>query len=133
MKRSWFGLCLLLALLAGSLAVTWAMDRMHAPVAADLKQAAQAALAGDWDQADRLCLSAAEYWESRNRIRGCLADHGPQEAVDASLAAVEVYRTARERVAFAAACADAARQVEAMGEAHGLYWWNVLAFLPFSG
>ena len=36
MKRSWFGLGLLAVLLAGGLLVTWAMERIHEPVARDL-------------------------------------------------------------------------------------------------
>ena len=41
MKRCWFGLGLLVVILAISLGVTWGMVKIHEPIAADLRQAAQ--------------------------------------------------------------------------------------------
>ena len=47
MKRCWFGAGLLIALLVVSLGVTWGMDKIHEPIAADLNQAAECAELGD--------------------------------------------------------------------------------------
>ena len=52
MKRCWFGAGLLIVLLAVSLGVTWGMDKIHEPIAADLKQAAECAELGDWHNAE---------------------------------------------------------------------------------
>lgn len=124
MKRSWIGLIVLLVLLACSLLVTWAMDTIHDPIAEDLEQAAECALLGDWGNANRFCRRAAEAWEEWNHFRSCFADHTPVEEIQAELSAIEVYRAAQENVAFAAACAETAEKIEAVGDAHGLLWWN---------
>lgn len=124
MKRSWFGLGLLVVLLAGGLLVTWAMDRIHGPVARDLITAGEYALAGDWEQAQQLSRQAKECWEKNGKLRACFADHEPMEEIDACFAQLEVYCRMKEETAFAAACGETARKVEAMGEAHGLKWEN---------
>ena len=126
MKRSWIGLFLLLLLLAAALGATWGMERIHTPIARELEQAAELALEGDWERADALSTDADRRWQRWAHFRGCLADHTPMEEIDGLLAQLEVFRKAREDSDFAAACACAARKVEAMGQAHGLSWWNVL-------
>ncbi len=126
MRRSRIGFFLLLVLLAGALGVTWGMEKIHEPIARELEQAADRALAGDWESADALSEDAALRWERWAHFRGCFADHTPMEEIDGILAEVSVCRAAREKADFAAACACAARKVAAMGQAHGLSWWNVL-------
>lgn len=126
MKRSWIGLGLLFVLLAGALGTTVFMDRIHQPVASGLRQAAQEALLGQWDQADNLSRQALAQWEKWNHFRACFSDHSPMEEIDAGLEEMKVYLSAREEVAFAASCGELARKVDAMGEAHGLLWWNLL-------
>lgn len=126
MKRSWIGFFLLLVLLAGSIAVTWAMDRIHQPIEANLKQAAECAILGDWDNADRFFHRGQQQWEAWAHFRGCFADHSPIEEIEAGFALLKVYCDTRENAAFAADCCKLARQVAAVGEAHGLVWWNIL-------
>lgn len=126
MKRSWFGLALLLVLLAGALLVTWTMERIHEPIARELEQAGACALAGQWHRAESLAEDAEVRWEKWAHFRGCFADHTPMEEIDGGFAQVKAYSQAGEPVDFAAACAQTARRVEAMGQAHGLNWWNVL-------
>lgn len=125
MKRSWIGLGLLLAALAASLLVTWSMDRIHGPIARELETAADYALAGDWDRAAALASGAGTEWKKWAHFRGCFADHGPMEEIEANFAELEVYSIAREKTDFAASCGEIARKVKAMGEAHGLVWWNL--------
>lgn len=126
MKRSWIGLLLLLVLLAGGLLTTWAMDRIHAPIEADLKQAAECAVLGDWVNADHFFRQAHDRWEKWEHFRACFADHTPAEEIDAEFAMLEVYCFTQEDAAFAAGCCKLARKAAAVGEAHGLVWWNVL-------
>lgn len=125
MKRSWIGCGMLVALLAVSLAVTWGMDRIHEPIARKLEDAADCALAGEWERAEALALDAGADWKKWTHFRGCFADHSPMEEIEANFAELEVYTAARETVSFAASCGQIARQVEAMGQAHGLTWWNL--------
>jgi len=125
MKRSWFGLGLLVLLLVLGLLVTWAMDRIHTPVSRDLITAGEYALAGDWGEAERLSGKARDCWEKNGMLRACFADHGPMEDIDACFAQLEIYCRRREETAFAAACGETARKAAAMGEAHKLRWENV--------
>lgn len=126
MKRSWIGFALLVLLLMAGLAVTWAMDAIHDPIAEDLAQAAECALLGDWANAERFSRQAEESWEKWEHFRACFADHTPVEEVSAGFAEVHAYRAAEEHADFAAACGSLAEKVEAVGDAHGLFWWNVL-------
>ena len=126
MTRSWIGLILLLVLLAGGLLTTWAMSRLHEPVEADLKQAAECAILGDWVNADKFFSQARIRWEKWEHFRASFADHTPVEEIDSKFAMLEVYCVAQEDVAFAAGCCELARLTAAVGEAHGLVWWNML-------
>ena len=125
MKRSWFGLILLTLLLGSGLLVTWLMGSVHKPVSRDLITAGEYALAGDWEQAETLFWQAQSCWEEKEKLRACFADHSPMEEIDACFAQLEIYCRMKEETAFAAACGETARKVEAMGEAHGLKWENL--------
>ncbi len=125
MKRSWIGAGMLAALLIGSLFVTWIMGRIHEPIARDLEAAGEAALAGDWDRAEILSQGAADYWQAKETIRACFADHTPMEEIDACFAELEIYCRMKEETAFAASCGEISRKASAMGEAHGLVWENL--------
>lgn len=125
MKRSWIGFGLLLVLLAMALLVTWAMSRIHEPIAEDLRQAAECAQLGDWENGDHFFRKAMEDWKQWEHFRACFADHAPMEDIDAGFASTQVYCQEQEMEAFAAACCALARQVEAVGEAHELVWWNL--------
>ena len=126
MKRCWFGVGLLALLLAVSLGVTWGMDKIHEPIAADLLQAAECGSLGDWHNAEVFSRRAESAWNRWERFRACFADHTPTEEVSAELAAMGTARQEREAGDFAASCARAAKMVQAVGDAHALCWWNLL-------
>ena len=126
MKRCWFGLSLLVVILFISLAVTFCMDEIHRPIAQDLLQAAECAQFGDWDNAAHFSQLAERKWEKWEHFRACFADHTPVEEISAEFAAISQCRAAREAAALASACARASEMVRAVGDAHGLYWWNLL-------
>lgn len=126
MRRSWIGFGLLAVLLAGGLLVSWGMGRFHDPIAQDLDQAANCALAGNWDRADILVCGAKESWEKRWGFSAAFADHEPMEDIDGLFAQLEVYAKARECVPYAASCAELSRRIEAMSDAHELKWRNLL-------
>ena len=126
MKRCWFGAGLLIVLLAASLGVTLGTDKIHEPIAADLKQAAECAELGDWHNAEEFSRRAEDAWNKWEHFRACFADHTPAEEVSAELAAMETARQERETADFAASCARAAKMVQAVGDAHALCWWNLL-------
>ena len=126
MKRSWIGFVLLLILLVLGLLVTWGMGRIHEPITQDLERASDYTMLGDWQNASRFFRSASDRWEQWAHIRSCFADHSPVEEIDAGFAKLQVYCTFRENAAFAAECRELAKKVAAVGEAHGLMWWNIL-------
>ena len=126
MKRSWIGLTLLVALLAGGIAATVGMTRCHEPIARDLANAAEGAIRGDWEQGEALLHRARSAWGSSRRFAACFADHTPMEEIDDLFAQVEAYAAAREEAEFAAGCAALSKRMEAMANAHGAQWWNVL-------
>ena len=126
MKRCWFGLGLLIFLLAGGLLVTWAMDASYRQLADKLEQAEGAALAEDWTGAEELLGSAREIWQEKWRFSAAFADHEPMEEIDGLFAQGKIYLRCRDPEALAAVCGELAQRTKAMGEAHWLTWWNLL-------
>ena len=126
MKRERLGIGLLLILLVLGLLVTWRMTTVYEDIADALEDAGILALAGDWEGADRLLRKARLRWEGSWRFSAALTDHEPMEDLDAQLAQLEIYRQQREALAFAALCAQIASQMEDIGDAHDLNWWNLL-------
>lgn len=126
MKRCWIGAAFLLVLLVVSLGATWAMGEIHRPIEEDLNRAAELALAGDWEGGQKMFLQARDNWEKWEHFRACFADHTPAEEISAQFEALSVHCTIRELDDFAADCRSLARKAAAIGEAHGLTWWNML-------
>lgn len=125
MKRSWIGFALLLCLLGLSILSSWAMTEIHEPIEEDLNRAAQRALLENWEDTGRFYRRARNRWEDWEQVRACFADHTPVEEIDAGFALLEVYLDARDKIAFAAASRQLAKQASAVGEAHELVWWNL--------
>ena len=126
MKRSWIGLFLLLLLLGVGIFCTWAMGDIHEPIAEQLTQAAEEAMARNWVSALWHAEDARDRWERWGIFRAALADHGPMEEIDALFTVLEVYSASRERIAFASLCREIAEKIHAIGDAHGMDWENLL-------
>lgn len=109
MKRLWVGIILLLILLAGTMAVTVAMDRIYAPMVEALE-------AGDLEAAE-------ERYGRWRQLTAAFADHGPMEEMDALFARAEICKDDQERKAL---CAELAQRAKAMSNAHSPTWWNLL-------
>lgn len=126
MKRGWIGLGLLTVLLAIGLLVTWYMGRIHKDISEELERSALFSIAGNWEDASETAEEAYEDWQEHWHFSAAFADHEPMEEIDAQFAQLFPYLAARDSVSFSALCRELARQVEAMGDAHGLNWWNLL-------
>ena len=126
MKRIWIGIGLLAALLAVGLWLGEFMEDAHQPGARDLNRAAQAAQEGNWDTAKALAARAGEIWQKKWRVTAAVADHEPMDEMDGLFAEVKVYGRQEDTTQFSAACAHLASLLNAMGESHGCYWWNVM-------
>ena len=126
MKRCWIGVVCLVLLLMGGLYVDRVMGRSHAPVSQDLDRAAECAMADDWTGAEAFADRARENWEKNWHFSAAFADHEPMEEIDALFAQLLPYLLNQDAVSFSAVCRELARQVEAIGDAHNLNWWNLL-------
>lgn len=126
MKRCRFGLGLLLVLLVLGVVSAWATGKGLAPMTEGIRQAGDAALQEDWDAAKEISTGVRENWEKRFPFFASLSDHEPMENINGLFAQLEVYAQSRDPQNFAAVCGQLAQDLEAMGEAHSLKWWNIL-------
>lgn len=126
MKRCWFGLGLLVVLLALGLFFSCKMSADQQRIAHRLRDAREAAAAEDWDGAETLLGSAREEWQRRWHFTAAFADHEPMEEIDSLFAQGQVYLTSRNPEELASICAQLERSIQAVGDAHGLTWWNLL-------
>lgn len=126
MKRCWFGLALLLVLLAASLVTTWHMDRIYAPLSETMSQAGERALRDDWGNALYLMDRAADSWQGHWKLSAAFADHEPMEDINALFTQLQVSAALRDGPGFAALCAHLSAELQAMGDAHSFVWWNLL-------
>ena len=124
-KFFWSGVMILTLLLGLTLVISWAMDTIHSPMQQSLEQAADAALAGDVSQAQQLGTQAKERWDTFRKAVAMVADHTPMDEIDQLFGQMRAYAEAEEDAEFAACCAQLARLVESMANAHILTWWNL--------
>lgn len=126
MKRFWIGFVLLLILLIGGFASSFALDKLHTPISDELSLAAEAALDDRWAEAVSLAQRARSQWEKQRHAVAAITSHTPMEQIDSLFEELEVYRTEEEVLPFAACCASLSALVDAMAEAHSMSWWNLL-------
>ncbi len=126
MKRCWIGAGLLLVLLLGGIFSSWWMGRHHSGISEEIDRAGSLAVAGDLEQAQDTARLAKRRWDRHWGMSASLTDHEPMELVDSLFAQLETYGTTGNRVAFAGICAQLASELEALGDAQGLTWWNLL-------
>lgn len=126
MGRFWFGVVLLIGLMALGLVTGVAMEKEHSQIGDVLEQAAQSAAQGDLDGAAALGQQAADRWKKHRSATAAMADHAPMEEIDSLFAQLEIYENTRQPVCFATCSAKLSMLVRAVGEAHSLNWWNLL-------
>lgn len=126
MKRVWFGVLLLVALLAGSIAVTGCMCQTHNAISQALQEASEFLLDDKYEIATKNIENAQNQWQKNWHFSATFADHDPMEEIDRMFAELGVYLRTENAEASAALCAELARAVDAMGDAHEPSWWNLL-------
>ena len=126
MKRLWFGVALLAALLVTSLYLGRWLEHLHRPVYQDLDKAAVAALEENWPLASALYLRAQERWSSCRNLTAALARHDPVEEIDSGFAVLPAYAAGEDTVSFCASCGELAQLIRALAFPHGPNWWNIL-------
>jgi len=125
-KPFWAGLLLLGLLIVMALGGSAAMNRIHDPVRQALEQAAAAALDGDMLRGAELEQQAKAQWERSRKLVCAMADHSPMDEIDRLFAQAEVYALAQKQEELADACAQLARLMQSMTDAHSPTWWNLL-------
>ena len=125
-RRFWYGLGILAVFLALGLWAAWGMENMHRPVTNLLEQASQAASSGNPEKGVALAEQAESIWQQHRSLTAAMVDHAPIEEIDSLFSQVKVYGQSGNEQEFAAYCSRIAKLLEAIGEAHGLNWQNLL-------
>lgn len=123
MKRSWFGVGLLAAMLVLSLLAGRLTVRCCDPASKDLAAAGECVLAGDWDAAAQLTQGARNRWERYRSFGGVMGNQRDMEEVDSLLARLEVYLCTRD-LRTPALCAEIAQRVADLSPSAN--WWDLL-------
>ena len=126
MKRFWFGVVLLLALLVSGILLYNAMNRIQLPLADKLTRTAEAARASNLSLAHELLEDARQDWNRRRKVVAAMADHQPMEEIEGLFGAASCYGLADHGEEMAATCAHLAALMRAMAESNRLSWWNLL-------
>ena len=126
MNRCRFGLALLILLLLAGFWVTRHMEKVHEPMIADISQAAQQVLAGNWAAGEALLHKTQDAWSAQWGFSASLSDHEPMENINILFSRLAVAAQGRDAAKFADLCAELTAELEAMGDAHGFVWWNFL-------
>lgn len=126
MRRLWIGIGVLAALLALGVGILGRMDAVHRQAARRLEQAAEAALAGDWETALQNADAARSSWQRHRNFTASVADHTPMDEIEGLYAELTVYVREADQAHFAAICLQLARLSEAMADSHSPTWWNLL-------
>ena len=126
MKRLWAGVALLAVLLLGGMLAARQLRLMHRESGEQMRQAAAAALTGDWELALTLQAQAEARWRQSRRLTAALVDHAPMETIDGLFAQLKAYGGAEDPGAFAACCAELGERLLALGESHRAAPENIL-------
>ena len=126
LRRFWIGVVVLSVMLASGIWLTVLFCRIHHPMASDLRSAAAAAQADDWEKATALAQTARADWERYRLIISAAADHEPLEQMEYLLEQLQFYADARHKADFCALCIRLANLAEAMEDSQQVRWWNLL-------
>jgi hypothetical protein len=126
MRKFIIGITVLSILLLSGLLVAKATKEMYRPIINLLEEAADAALAGNFEIAKQQADKAKQLWDTQKNATATVADHTPMEDIDHLFAETEIYAQTEELPHFAACCAQLAGMVKAMGDAHAPNLWNLL-------
>jgi len=126
MKQLWWGIALLIILLAGSIFLGNRLAESGEQPLRDLDRAASAAAEGSWGKASALVLRAEKHWHSHRKLAAVLSSHDPLEQVDAAFAQLNTYAAAKDPVQFRALCAVLGQELTALYQSGLFRWWNLL-------
>ena len=126
MKRLWLGISLLALFFSLSLFVGGAMDKTHLEIAEKLRSAADLVLEENYALGQAQAQSAKKAWDKSWGWTAAVADHAPMDEIDGLFAQLKAFEKPEDGAHYAATCAQLAKLVEAMAEAHRLSLENLL-------
>ena len=126
MKRLWIGVILLSIMLVSSMGMLLFSRSFYKGFSETLEAAADAALSGSWEDAEKNSRQAQMQWDRHHRFFASFTDHEPVEEIELLLSRLELYQHARLAIDFADTCKSLAHLCEAIDESHNLKWWSVL-------
>ena len=126
MKRLWIGVVLLGIMLAGGIGMLLFSHSFYDEFSETLESAADAALSGQWSEAEKLSRQATMQWRRHHRFIASFTDHEPIEDVESLLRKLELYQNTQLPVDFADTCRTLGQLCKAIDESHSLNWWSVL-------
>jgi hypothetical protein len=126
MRRLWISVGFLAVMLVLAILLTFLFDRIDTPLAEDLQQASQLAMAQDWEKATALAKQTRAEWKQYRKFIAAVADHEPLEKMEYLLDQLLVYADLRRTADFSAVCVELAALADAMLESQSLTWWNFL-------
>jgi len=132
MKRMWIGVGLLVVFCVAGIVTAVGMRNIHDPISQALLRASDAALQENWEQAALHFHAAKGKWEHSRRLTATVADQMPMDEIDSLFAELAIYLQTQESPHFSATCFQLAALTRAMGEAHGINWWNLLQHCPMT-
>ncbi len=126
MRRLWLGAGILAALLLLSGCVSFCIERVHAPIAQTLSQAAEAADAQDWEKAKALAEAARARWKDYWYFTAAVADHTPMDELDNHFSELAVFLETKEQPHFSSVCRQLAALAQSFADSQKPTWWNLL-------
>lgn len=126
MRRFIIGAMTLSVLLVLGLSLSFLTERLYAPIAELLEDAAKSTILGDIEDGLPKAMEAMEKWKRYKKATATVADHTPMEDIDHLFREMEIYAATDEAPHFAACCAQLAAMIRDMGDAHRLSAWNLL-------
>ena len=125
-QRFWIGIIVLTVILVLGILLTLLFSHIHHPLAQQLREAATAAQADDWEKATALAQTARADWKRYRPIISAAADHEPLEQMEYLLDQLQIYADNRHKADFCALCIRLAALADAMADSQQICWWNLL-------
>ena len=125
MRQLWSALALLAALSVSLLLLGQAIDTLTAPMLDELAQAAAAAEAEDWPNAEEITGRVRARWEGAEDWLRLVESHQTVGEIRGLLEEADAYAAAREPAEYAAANRKACRALNALAAGEGVTLGNL--------
>lgn len=126
MKKMYFGIGLMIVLLAISFFSGVYMARQSEDICSYLEQAQTYAFDGEFSRAEETVDAAYGSWQRHEHRFAALTDHAPMEAIEDLFQSAGEYAGLGETEEFTLLCGKICRMVEMVSQAQQLHWWNLL-------